>query len=724
MKKSGIKQHDIRDCGAACLATIFQYYGLNVPLVKVREKMKVDKNGSSLYSISVCAQEYNFDTEVLEGTYSELIEEIEKNNVALPIIVHCREEDFGHFIVLEKIKRNIIKVFDPAKGYCDITIDEFKEKWTGYLITLKKGSNFKECDEGKNFNLKYWKIFIKNKRILFWTLLISLFLGGITMLCSLSYQRIIDDFILKNGTNALNYVGENDFIEIVVQQINSIISNFHLFFLALIIMLVIQMFASIAKGVFVAMISAKVNKELIDDYMRAIVHLPVSYFKDRETGEILSRFSNIEEIRGLISEGGIAIIMNILMATVGGIILAQINLVMFIIVIGILGIYFIIIFLLKRPIADIKLNIFESNSRLISRLKETIDNITTIKSCCAEGKILRKLNCLSEKTLLHVYKGEIISESQSALLGNIESIGTICILWLGSVLVMENKISLGDLIVFGSLLRFFLAPFQQLITMQIELQGAFIAMDRLNDILEVNTEEIIHTGKKEPSIIGKNISYNDVTFGYNLDTTILQNVSVCFESGKHYALIGKSGCGKSTLMKLLVAHYVYENGKISIGDDDIKDISLKYLRKKIKYISADSRLFEGSIIDNMMIECSKEKNDPTVKDIIEGCGVLDVLMALPQGLNSKISEGGIELSNGQRQRIVLARTLLAEPEVLILDEATSHLDTDSEKRIFHFIMEYMTNVTCISVLHNMELASMCDEIIYIDHGNIINKSLS
>lgn len=357
MRISGIKQHDNRDCGAACVATIFRYYGINVPLVKVREKMKVDKNGSSLYAISLCAEEFNFITEVLEGTFSELEEEIDKGTIKLPIIVHCIERDLGHFVIIKKLMKNKIKVFDPAKGDITITIKEFISKWTGYLVTIKKGNKCQKCNLKKGFYLKYWNVFIYNKNILLCILMFSLALSAITILASLSYQRIIDSFILGNKIPAIQYRGASRSVYAVVEQINSVIANFHLFFLALVAIFLFQMILSIIKGVFIAKISNKIHKELIGKYLHSVIKLPVSYFKDRETGEILSRFSDIEEIKSLISEGAVTIIINIFMVMAGGAILININLTMFLLVIGILFIYVIIVLIYKGAIASIKFNI-------------------------------------------------------------------------------------------------------------------------------------------------------------------------------------------------------------------------------------------------------------------------------------------------------------------------------------------------------------------------------
>ncbi len=719
MRKSGVKQHDNRDCGAACVATIFRYYGFNIPLIKIREKMKVDKNGSSLYAISRCVEEFHFIADVLEGSFAELEEEISNGSITLPIIVHCLEEGFGHYIVLKSIIKDKIKIFNPARGECLISVEEFKSMWTGYLVTIKKDNKFKKYNSTKGFYLKYWKILWDSKNILFLILILSFLLSGIMMITSLAYQKIIDYFILGNQPYIVDYDGTSETIRVLVSQLNMVISNFHLFFMALVIIFSLQMFLSISKGIIIAKISIKINKELINKYLYSVIKLPMNYFKDRETGEILSRFSDIEEIKSLISEGAVTIIINFFMVIVGGTILISINLFLFFMAIAILLIYTIIVLIFKKPISSTKINIFEANSRLISKLKEVIDNICTIKNCSVENNFIIKLKGLSDHALKHIYKGEVIYESQIALLNNVENIGAICILWYGSYLVLKNKISLGDLIAFESLLRFFLSPFQQLISMQISLQGAFIAMDRLNDILEVDTEEQLYTGEKKIKLKGKNIIFENITFGYNYDDIILENINVTFESGKKYALVGKSGCGKSTLMKLLLLHYQCQDGSIRIGKDKIQDISLKHLRKKIKYVSADSKLFEGSIIENVLLESTKTESDPIVKKIINGCGLEEILNTLPNGIYSRISEGGTELSSGQRQRIILAQALLAEPEVLVLDEATSHLDEDSENRVFQFILDYEKDITCICVLHNSKLVNFCDKIVVMEQGKIV-----
>lgn len=721
MKMKGIRQHDNRDCGAACLATIFQYYGLKIPLVKVREMLKVDKNGSSLFALSEIANKLNFETNVLNGTYEEMLDEIQKGTICFPLLIHTIQEGYGHYIIIKDISGDNIKIFDPGRGHCIYKKQDFLNVWTGYVISFQKTILFQKENLTKNLNVKYWQIFISQKKILFKTVLVSLILSMIVLISALAYQKLVDNFILDKNQPTVLYSGTNKILINIFECLNNFMTHFWSFFAIILILYLIQTILSIVKGIWIAKISSNVKKEIVAKYFEQLVYLPLSFFKDRETGEILSRFSDIGEIEQLISEGGVTILTNIFMVLSGGVVLLHINIYMFLMVILILFVYTAIVLVYKKPISNIKTNILESNSKIISRVKETIDNIQDLKCMCREEKKEEELKEGYSKLLKYSYNGRIVLETQRALLNNTERIGGLCILWIGSLFVIKGMITLGNLIVFESLIQFFLSPFQQLIAMQIELQGAFIAMDRLNDVLEIKSEKDECIGDAKPLIINSDIIYQNVSFRYNFDEMILKDINLSFKYGLKYAVIGESGCGKSTLVKLLVRYYQYQSGKIKIGDYKLSDIELGYLRKKIKYLSVDSKLFAGTIRNNLLQGCNETITEREFSKIINGCNVQKIIEELPNGLDTRISEGGAELSSGQRQRLIIARALLAKPEILILDEATSNLDKISEQNIFKFIMEYCKECTCITVLHNLELIPYCDKVIKMKEGKIISE---
>ncbi len=713
----GIRQHDIRDCGAACLASICKYYGLNIPLAKVREYMKVDKNGSSIYSITKVAEYFALKTSVLQGTFDELIVGIRNKELKLPLIAHLDCENYGHYIIIRKISSQKIKVFDPSKGNCIWGVDDFCGKWTGYIILIEKGESFQQKNLCKDELKKYFNIFKQEKWTLFQILVISLFLTIIMLVSALSYQRIIDEFILRKETQEIFYKSDIKFLNKLIEGINSIVNEFHYFFCALVGLYFVQMFLNIIRGMAIAKISNRINQKLIDKFVKKVLFLPINFFKDRETGEILSRFSDIGEIKQFLAEGGVTIVINIFMVFTGAYILVSINTWMFFGVLLIIILYALIVLVFKSQIYTVKQNIFEENSQLITKLKESIDNIESVRNLCREEKEYGILSQKNANVLNYLYKGEVISKVQSALLENIEGIGALCILWFGSFLVIHGKLSLGDLISFQSLMRFFIEPFRQLIELQLQVQGALIAMDRLNDVLDICSEDEIYIGTEKPNFKNSNLVFKNVEFGYNFDNVVLHNIDLNLKSGKKYAIVGKSGSGKSTLMRLLVQHYKYEQGKIYVGNSELNNISLKYLRSKVKFVSSEGKLFAGSILENLLN--SKELDKKKVEEVIIGCKLESLLSELPFGIETRISEGGSELSSGQRQRIFLAQALLENPEVLILDEGTSHLDESSEREVFNFIKVYCKDITCIFILHNLILAAECDEIIVMENGKVI-----
>ena len=482
----------------------------------------------------------------------------------------------------------------------------------------------------------------------------------------------------------------------------------------------IQMGINIIKNFLISKASYRVNKKLIHQYFHTTLHLPISFFSNRETGEVISRLADINDIEKIITETPVTIIINSFMVLISGVVLYSISKNMFLIVVCIIIIYGIVVLSYKKSIHDIKISALENNSKLISRLKETVDNMMGVKSNCIEHAKEDELGNIGEKMLQSIFRGEILSKTEGSILLSVENIGTIITLWIGSGMAIRGGITVGNLVAFESLVGFFLAPFQQLIDMQLQLQGAWIAMGRLNDIFDAKPE------KNEQNTIGeenykKNVIYRNVSFSYGEDQ-VIEDVNVIFEYGKKYAITGKSGCGKSTLMKLMVQYYMHEKGKILIGNHPISEICLLELRKQIKYISSEMKLFSGSILYNLTMG-NNDISDENFNIVVEGCNLLELIEELPNKFDTKISEGGIELSSGQRQRILIAQALLANPQILIFDEATSHLDEVNEWNIINFILEYCSNKLCIFILHNEKLTALFNNIYILDEGKLVEKNI-
>lgn len=288
MGKKGIKQHDLRDCGAACLATVLLRHGAKVPLVTVREMMKVDKNGASMYAITQTAQKLHLHAEALSGNFEEFQDAVNKGEIRLPAIAHViADGTLAHYVVVEQLKARKVTVFDPAKGRCTYTPEDFNARWTGYLIAFSKTDSFRPVNLKKGTFRKFYQIVFVQKSLFALVLGFSLLLAGISIISSLVYQQVIDRFVLGQsfgaGSNVL-------FFSSVMQQLNRIAGNMDKLFLALLAIYLLQFALYLARGFFIAKISRKSGEMLMYNYFSHMLRLPVRFFHDRETGELLSRF--------------------------------------------------------------------------------------------------------------------------------------------------------------------------------------------------------------------------------------------------------------------------------------------------------------------------------------------------------------------------------------------------------------------------------------------------
>jgi len=716
----GIKQHDIRDCGAACLATILLYHKLKVPLVYIREKMKVDKNGASIFSIIKVAEEYFLKGTALSGTMEELQESIRDNSIKLPCIIHVVNCDSCmHFIVAYKITDNKIFCFDPAIGVVNYSLDKFDEIWTGYIISFEKHQNFKKGNLRRGQYKKYFEIVLKQKKMFALVIGFSIFIAVLSIISSLAYQQIVDCNILGNdyayGENSLSY---NVIYRSITEQLNILFENIGSVFLAMICIYIIQAGLGYARSFFTAQITKKSLKILTLNYCRHLLSVPIYYFTDRETGEIISRFNDINQIQEIIFSAICSIFLNIFMAFAGGIVLASINLKLFYIVLIIVSLYILTIFMYKGVVGRVSREVMESDARVISKLKEGIDSIETIKAFTYEKKFYSVFKERIWNYTSNLYKGMLIYSSQSIVLGLIEGIGLIVILWKGSNFALNGEISLGTLIAFQSLVYFFLSPIIGIIGLQPQLQQAFIAADRLNDIMEIAPEENeTHTSLTSKNCVEERIVFSNVSFHYGYGRNVLNRISFEIKAKEKIAIVGKSGCGKSTILKMLSKYYIPSEGQIFLDNIDIKNIFAKEIRNKIIYISQKNELFTGSLEENLLIGNS-EINKDKFEDIIAGCCLKEVINKLPMGLKSEVSEGGKGFSEGEKQRIAIARALIANPDVILFDESTSSMDRDLENQILSYIWSNYNSKTCIFVAHRVNVIEKCNKVIFIKDGEI------
>ena len=532
---------------------------------------------------------------------------------------------------------------------------------------------------------------------------------------SLLYQKIIDNYILNNNSNR-NLI--NIFYNINLN--NFFKDNIHIVFIILLFIYLSTNILNVAKTISFERLSKKLSIIIKEMFVIKFINLPLSYFNDRDAGEILSRYNSIDLITDTLTNAGITILLEVFTLISSGIILYVISPLLFLIVLGIALIYIITMLIFKDPINKLNENLMEEDSKISSLLKESLDGLETIKSICNETITQNKLVNMIKKYSNYIFERNIFLLIVSSIISSVESLSYIIILFIGSQMVINGTLTLGTLLVFESLINYFLQPLKSLVNMQPTLQESIIAIRRLDDVLESQIEYTNHFLKKDnkKSIINGNINITNLNYSYGFVSPSLININLEISNGEKVIIVGDSGSGKSTLAKLLTRLYPAPDNTIYINNNDINMIDAKQLRKQVSYIPQNSFLFSGTIKENITINNS-DIEEKKFNDIIYGCKIDNILNNRHINLNSIISENGKNLSGGERQRIALARALSTNSDIYIFDEAINQLDKKSELEIMEYVWRILEDKTCISIMHDLNLLKKADKIVVMSNKQII-----
>ncbi|MBZ4647230.1 MAG: ATP-binding cassette, subfamily bacteriocin exporter [Petroclostridium sp.] len=689
-----IKQHDITDCAAACLATISKQYGLKMPITKIREVAGTDKMGTNAYGVIKAAEKLGFTAKGVKGNQENFF-----SGFPLPAIAHVVVEGkLLHYVVIHNISKKEVIIADPVKGIVRYTPEEFFKIWTGILILMVPTAQFQKGDETKGLFARFLGLLKPQKKLLINIFLTSLIYTVLGILGSFYFKFLMDDILQYNLKKTLHIIS----IGIILLNIFKILLNAFRSHLLL-------------------YLSQKLDIPLILGYYRHVLELPMNFFGTRKVGEIISRFMDASKVREAISGATLTIMIDTLMAIAGGIILYTQNAFLFGITVIMVIFYGTIVFAFNKPIRDINRRQMENNAQLTSYLVESLNGIETVKAFNAERKSSIETEKKFVKLLKSIFKGGFISNMQGALTGFIGGIGGIVILWVGAWHVINGKMTVGQLLAFNALLAYFLDPIKNLINLQPMLQTAIVASDRLGEILDLEPEKSPDEDKKiNPASLKGIIAFKNVDFRYGTRQLVLKNINLTIQPGEKIALVGESGSGKTTLVKLLLNFYSWEKGEILINGYNIRDINIEVLREKIAYISQDIFLFSDTIKNNLCLGME----DASMEEVIE-CAKMakahDFINNLPLRYNTMLEENGDNLSGGQKQRLAITRALLKKPDILIMDEATSNLDSITEKAIEKTINQLTDGITTIIIAHRLSTIMRCDRIYVMDNGEIIES---
>lgn len=687
-----IKQHDYKDCGCACLATMCKTYGLKYPISKIREVAGTDKEGTSALGVITAAEKLGF---VAKGVKANTPEDI-FGEIPLPAIAHVViDNTMLHYVVIHKISEKEIIVADPAKGIVKYKPIEFFNIWTGVLIILTPTSDFKKGNEVKGVFTRFFNLLKPQKGLLINIFLASILITVFGIIGSFYFKFLLDDIVPNNLKQSLT-----------------------IFSIGFIVLAIFKVIMEAFRTQLLIHLGQKLDIPLMLGYYEHVINLPMNFFGTREVGEVISRFNDASNIRQAISGVALTMMIDVFMVLIGGGILYSQSPSLFGLTIIPLVLYGIIVYSFKSSIEKVNRETMEKNSKLTSYLIESLNGIETIKAFNSE----REVNLETEKRFIKlikaIFKNERINNIQVTFKRLVESIFAIIVLWIGSTQVLNGSISFGELLTFNALLAYFLDPIENIINLQPTVQTALVAAERLSEILDLELEKSEQEDKKiKPQSLKGNIEFKNVDFRYGTRNLILKNINMTIKKGERIALVGESGSGKTTLAKLLLNFYQCENGEILVNNYNLLDINVEALRDKIAYISQETFLFNGTILENLML------GNPylTYEEVIEACEkaqIHDFINSLPLRYNTLVEENGSNFSGGQKQRLSIARAILRKPEILIMDEATSNLDSITEKAIERTIHEFSEGMTTIIIAHRLSTIMRCDNIYILEKGEI------
>ena len=688
-----IKQHDMRDCGAACLASVAGHYGLQLPIAKIRQLCHTDKRGTNALGLIQGLEQMGFNAKGVKASLENLPQ------APLPAIAHTIfKEQFQHYVVIYKIHKGKISVMNPAYGKIETyTTEEFAKIWTGVLILLEPNEYFEQRNEKTGLYQRFYQLIQPHRSILLQALVGAIFYTLLGLSTSIYIQKITDYVLVDGNRRLLNLLS-----------------------VIMIVLLLFQIFLGVMKSVLTLQTGQKIDKYLILGYYKHLLKLPQRFFDTMRVGEIISRVNDAVKIRTFINDVSIQIVVNVFIVLFSFALMFtyywKLALIVALVIPFYLGIYVITNWLNKK----VERRMMEESAELESHLVESLNAVKTIKQFGAEIYANNKTDIHFSTLLKTIYKSVLNSLFSGNASEFVSRIFTIVLLWVGAGYVIDREITPGELLSFYALIGYFTSPVSQLIGMNKSIQNALIASDRLFEIMDLEQEEVTDKIELTAEQIG-NINFENVTFSYGSRREVFKDFSCVIEKGKTTAIVGESGSGKTTLATLIQNLYPVNSGKITIGDYEVQYLSHYSLRTLIGVVPQQIDLFSGNVIEN--IAFGEDFPDmQRVIDLTKQLGILSFIEQLPNGFQTHLGENGSQLSGGQRQRIAIARALYKNPEILILDEATSSLDTDSEQVIQAALNELKrTGKTLIVIAHRLSTIAHSDTILVLKNGQLIEQ---
>jgi len=693
--KNGIrvKQRDITDCGAACLASVAAHFGLNMTVSRIRQYASTDKKGTNLLGLIEASEKLGFQAKGVKGPFESL------SKVPLPAIAHVIvKEVLHHYMVVYEVTPSHVKVMDPADGNMrKIDHQEFKKIWTGILLLIIPTESFSRGDKQIPLFSKFLELIQPHRDIMIQSLAGALVYTILGLSMSIYIQKIVDHVIIDANQNLLNLLS-----------------------IGMIVILVFQLLIGYMKSLFVIRTGQLIDAQLILGYYKHLLKLPQQFFDTMRVGEIISRVNDAVKIRAFINDVSVNLAVNVFIVVFSFALMFTYYWKLALVLLLIIPFYGLIYLIVNQLNKKVERKVMEESADLESQLVESLNSVNTIKSFGLEPFANLKTEARFVKLLHTVYRSGTNNLFSGFSTEFVSRLFTIILLWAGAGFVIDQSITPGELLSFYALIGYFTGPVSSLIGMNKTVQNALIAADRLFEIMDLEQENDSNKVKLTPDLMG-DIRLRNVHFRYGSRVSVFEDLSIDIPHGKVTAIVGESGSGKSTLAAILQKLYPLKSGNVFIGEYDLNYVDNASLRAAIGVVPQTIDLFAGNVIENIAVG----DFEPDMKKIVSICsslGILDFIEKLPQGFETYLGENGASLSGGQKQRVAIARALYKDPELLILDEATSALDSASEQYVQKMI-SYMSDRqrTIVLIAHRLSTVFHAHKIIVLDKGRAVEE---
>ncbi|MFN7852059.1 MAG: peptidase domain-containing ABC transporter [Dolichospermum sp.] len=694
MKYQFVKQHSEEDCGAACLAAIAKYYGQTFTISHIREAVGTGQFGTTLLGLKRGAEILGFKANPVK-TSPEILDKI--NEAPLPAIIHWQG---NHWVILYGKKGKKFLIADPAVGMRYLSKEDIKAAWTDWLLLLLEPDPLRFFAQKQDKEGGFWRFFRRvwiYRGILFQALPLNLVLGLLSLTSPFLLQILTDDVLVRGDIKLLTTV-----------------------VIAVVVMNIISTSLSFVQSNLIAHFAQRMQLGLVLEFGRQILRLPLTYYETRRSGEVVSRLRDIDQINQLIAQVVIGLPSQFFIAIIslGFMFFYSWKLTLVALLISLVMTTYTFIFqpTLQQKTNELLITEAETQGVLVETFKGALTLKTTASRRQFWDELQNRFNRLARLTFQTMQIG-IINNTFSSF---ISGIGGVVLLWFGGYLVINpaENISVGQLLAFNSMNGNFISLISTVINFVDEFTRAKTATRRLTEVIDATPEEEDNSKKPFVEISSNaNIICTNLTFHYPGRIDLLEDFSLTIPGGKNIALIGKSGCGKSTLAKLISSLYQLQSGNIQIGIYNLQDLSLECLRQQIVLVPQDAHFWNRSIIDNFRLGAPYV----SFEQIVQACkisGADEFISKLPETYQTILGEFGANISGGQRQRLAIARAIVTDPAILILDESTGGLDPVSEAQVLDQLFQHRQGKTTILITHRPKVINRADWIVLIDKGRL------